>query len=323
MQVITGLEVLKVLKESGKKTYAPISVINWTNEEGARFPPGCMSSAVWSHNLDIDYALSCTDTADNVTTIGSELQRIGYAGSKEVSHKTNPLSAHFEIHIEQGTRLEEAGLDVGVVDGGQGMRWYNVSMRGVTRHTDTTAMAGRQDALVGAAKAVLEVERIGKEYGGMATVSLFKSSPQNFCNIPSEVDFSFSMQHPNAETLAKMTDAIESYIRSIAASSNLEISAYDNVWTFEPFNFDAQAVQCVEDAAKAEGFSYKKLISHTGHDSIYTNFAVPTAMVFTPCKDGISHSPLEYASPKDCRIGAQVVLGAVLRYDEVLRKKLG
>ena len=280
-----------------------------------------MSSAVWSHNLDLDYALSCTDTADTTTTIGAELQRIGYAGSKQVSHTTNPLSAHFEIHIEQGTRLEEAGLDVGVVDGGQGMRWYNVSLCGVTRHTDTTAMAGRQDALVGAAKAVLEVERIGREYGGMATVSLFKSSPQNFCNIPSDVSFSFSMQHPSASVLSTMTSTIESFIRSTASSSNLEVAAYDNVWTFEPFSFDAQAVQCVEDAAKAEGYTYKRLISHTGHDSIYTNFVVPTAMVFTPCKGGISHSPDEYASPENCRVGAQVVLGAVLRYDEVLRGK--
>lgn len=305
------------------KTYAPISVINWTNEEGARFPPGCMSSAVWSHQLSLDYALSCTDTADRTTTIGSELQRIGYAGSKDVSYKTNPLSAHFEIHIEQGTRLEEAGLDVGVVDGGQGMRWYDVSLRGVTRHTDTTAMAGRQDALVGASKAVLEVERIGKAYGGMATVSLFKSAPQNFCNIPAEVDFSFSMQHPDAAVLAAMTDEIEAFIRATAAQSSLELAAYENVWTFEPFKFSEEAVKCVEDAAKENGFSYKKLISHTGHDSIYTNFVVPTAMVFTPCKDGISHSPLEYASPKDCSVGAQVVLDAVLRYDDMLRERYG
>lgn len=310
-----------MLKESGKKTYAPISVINWTNEEGARFPPGCMSSAVWSHQLDLDYALNCTDTADRATTIGSELQRIGYAGTKDVSYKSNPLSAHFEIHIEQGSRLENAGLDVGVVDGGQGMRWYDVSLRGVTRHTDTTPMEGRKDALVGASKAVLEVEKIGKKYGGMATVSLFKTSPQNFCNIPSEVDFSFSMQHPDSATLATMTEEIEAFIRRTASDSGLEVAAYDNVWTFEPFSFDVDAVQCVEDAAKEMGYSYKRLISHTGHDSIYTNFVVPTAMVFTPCKDGISHSPLEYASPKDCSVGAQVVLGAVLKYDEVLRAK--
>ncbi|KAK7701207.1 hypothetical protein SLS57_011842 [Botryosphaeria dothidea] len=262
--VFTGLEVVKVLKESGQKTYAPIAVINWTNEEGARFPPGCMSSAVWAHKLDIDYAHRCTDTTDRTMTIGDELKRIGYMGSKEASYKTNPLSAHFEIHIEQGSRLEKAGKDVGVVDGAQGMRWYDVSLRGVTRHTDTTPMDIRQDALVGAAKIVLEVERIGHvSNGGMATVSLFKSSPQNFCNIPSSADFSFSMQHPSLSVLENMTAEIEEFVHSVAAKQKLEVAEYSNVWSYDPSEFDAAAVACVEQAAKEMGFSYQKLISHT------------------------------------------------------------
>ncbi|GME28811.1 putative N-carbamoyl-L-amino acid hydrolase [Neofusicoccum parvum] len=322
--VFTGLEVVKVLRESGWTTFAPVAVVNWTNEEGARFPPGCMSSAVWAHKLDIAYAHACTDTADRTTTIGDELRRIGYMGTREVSYKTNPLSAHFEIvkHIEQGSRLEKAGLDVGVVDGAQGMRWYDVSLRGVTRHTDTTPMDIRKDALVGAAKIVLEVERIGHaSNGGMATVSLFKSSPQNFCNIPSSVDFSFSMQHPEPAVLQGMTGQIEDFVHKVAATHGLEVADYSNVWSYDPSDFDAEAVACVESAAKEMGYSYQRLISHTGHDSIYTNMVVPTAMVFTPCRDGISHSPLEYASPENCSIGAQTVLGAVLKYDDILRKK--
>ncbi|KAH9896349.1 putative N-carbamoyl-L-amino acid hydrolase [Xylariomycetidae sp. FL2044] len=319
--VFTGLEVLRVLKERGHKTFAPISVINWTNEEGARFPPGCMSSAVWSEKLDIDYAHACTDTADRSVSIGDELRRIGYMGEKEVSYKTNPLSAHFEIHIEQGSRLEKSGCEVGIVDGAQGMRWYDVSLRGMTRHTDTTPMDMRQDALVGAAKAVLEIERIGRASGGMATVSLFKSSPQNFCNIPSSVDFSFSMQHPSPEVLRGMTEEIRAFIDATAKESRLEVTNYATVWTYDPSDFNADAVRCMQEAADDMGYRSMKLISHTGHDSIYTNMVVPTAMVFTPCKDGISHSPLEYASPKDCEVGAQTVLGAVLRYDDLLRKR--
>ncbi|GME28812.1 putative N-carbamoyl-L-amino acid hydrolase [Neofusicoccum parvum] len=283
--VFTGLEVVKVLRESGWTTFAPVAVVNWTNEEGARFPPGCMSSAVWAHKLDIAYAHACTDTADRTTTIGDELRRIGYMGTREVSYKTNPLSAHFEI-------------------------------------TDTTPMDIRKDALVGAAKIVLEVERIGHaSNGGMATVSLFKSSPQNFCNIPSSVDFSFSMQHPEPAVLQGMTGQIEDFVHKVAATHGLEVADYSNVWSYDPSDFDAEAVACVESAAKEMGYSYQRLISHTGHDSIYTNMVVPTAMVFTPCRDGISHSPLEYASPENCSIGAQTVLGAVLKYDDILRKK--
>lgn len=263
--VFTGLEVLKVLKASGKKTYAPFSVINWTNEEGARFPPGCMSSAVWAHKLDIDYAHKCYDTADHSIMIGDELKRIGYNGSKEVSYKSNPLSAHFEIHIEQGTRLEKSGKDVGVVDSMQGMRWYDISLRGVTRHTDTTYMDNRKDALVGAAKMVLEVQRIGQaSKTGMATVSLFKSSPQNFCNIPDTIDFSFSMQHTDKATLDGMTKAIEKFIYETAQYDGLEVTNYKNVWSFDPAEFDREAVACVETAAKEMGYTYDKLCSHTG-----------------------------------------------------------
>ncbi|KAF2641224.1 hypothetical protein P280DRAFT_506830 [Massarina eburnea CBS 473.64] len=121
------------------------------------------------------------------------------------------------------------------------------------------------------------------------------------------------MQHPDVSTLATMTAEIETFIRHTAAVSGLEIAAYENVWTIDPFKFDEGTVECVEAAAREGGFKYKRPISHTGHDSIYTNFVVSTAMVFTPCVDGISHSPKEWVSEKDCRIGAQVVLGAVLR----------
>ncbi|KAH6678244.1 hypothetical protein B0J14DRAFT_650463 [Halenospora varia] len=320
--VFTGLEVLKVLKESGRRTFAPISVINWTNEEGARFPPGCMSSAVWSGELDLDHAHACTDTMDRTISIKDELKRIGYLGTKEVSFKANPLSAHFEIHIEQGSRLEKSGADVGVVDSIQGMRWFDVSLRGVTRHTDTTYMTNRQDALVGASKVVLEVERIGRaSQTGMATVSLFRTAPQNFCNIPSEVDFSFSMQHTDLKTLQGMTKAIKEFVYATAKEHGLEVEKFEDVWSFDPGFFDPVAVDCVEGAAKEMGFKYNKLCSHTGHDSIYTRMVCPTAMVFTPCRDGISHSPLEYASPENCSVGAQTVLGAVLKYDDILRKK--
>ncbi|KAK7553493.1 hypothetical protein IWX49DRAFT_634966 [Phyllosticta citricarpa] len=319
--VLTGLEVAKVLKESGKKTYAPICVINWTNEEGARFPPACMASNVWAGEFDIDAARKCTDTADKKTTIGDELKRIGYAGKKECSYKASPLSAHFEIHIEQGPRLEREGLDVGIVDSVQGMHWFNAGLRGFTRHADTTPMEMRHDALAGAAKIVLEIQRLGRETGGMATVSLFKSQPQNFCNIPSAVDFSFSMQHPDKATLDGMKKHVESFVKKVAADDGLDIAEYDNIWSYDPNSFDPVAVSCIEAAAKDMGYNYKKLISHTAHDSLYTNMHVPTAMVFTPCRDGISHNPLEYASPENCSVGAQTILGGVLRFDDILRKK--
>lgn len=151
------------------------------------------------------------------------------------------------------------------------MRWYDVSPRGFTRHTDTTYMDNRKDALVGAAKVVLEVQRIGRaSKTGMATVSLFKSSPQNFCNIPDSVDFSFSMQHTDKSALEGMTNAIEEFVYDTARSDQLEVSDYKNVWSFDPAEFDVEAVACVESAVRDMGYSYNKLCSHTGEYTIST-----------------------------------------------------
>lgn len=194
-------------------------------------------------------------------------------------------------------------------------------------------MDNRQDAVVGAAKMVLEVQRIGRESKtGMATVSLFKSSPEIFCNIPSIVDFSFSMQHTDLDTLEGLDEQIHRFVHETAASSGMEVSNYQHIWSFDPGVFDDTAIICVEEAVKEMGYSYDKLCSHTGeyslkrverdvltemgHDSIYTQMVCPTATIFASCRNGISHSRFEYASPKTCR-----VLGAVLRYDEILRKK--
>lgn len=145
------------------------------------------------------------------------------------------------------------------------MRWFDVSLRGVTRHTDTTYMNNRQDALIGASKCVLEIQRIGlASKTGMATASLFKSSPQNFCNIPSVVDFSFSMQHTDLKTLESMTTQIEEFVYSTAKADGLEVETYKNIWSFDPGVFDAEAVSCVEASAKEQGFTYDRLCSHTG-----------------------------------------------------------
>lgn len=122
----------------------------------------------------------------------------------------------------------------------------------------------RHDALAGAAKIVLEMQRLGRQTGGMATVSLFKSQPQNFCNIPSAVDFSFSMQHPDKATLDGMKKHIEEFIHKVAADDGLKVAELDCIYSYDPNSFDADAVACVEASAKEQGFNYKKLISHTG-----------------------------------------------------------
>lgn len=180
--VCCGIEVLRVLNDNNVLTYAPFAVVNWTNEEGARFPPAMLGSGVWAGEFTVDYALSRPD--ESGTTMGNELGRIGYAGSIPCAYESVPLLAHLECHIEQGTKLEQCNLPVGVVRGIQTIGWYHITLSGKESHCGSTPMAARHDALLTAARMIVAVndivlEREHQEEGSKATVAVIHSSPQS------------------------------------------------------------------------------------------------------------------------------------------------
>lgn len=319
--VHAALEVLRVLKESGYETFAPIEAVNWTNEEGSRFTPAMVSSGVFAGAFDHDWAQSRPDRSG--VTFGQALDEIGYRGKVRCG-KDHPLSAFFELHIEQGPNLEIENKDIGVVTGVQGIRWFEVTVTGAERHAGTTPMPARRDALLAAARLVDRVNAIAEANAPLAvtTVGLIESKPNSPNVVPGEVFFTVDTRHPDAATLSNMEDELNKAVSAMRASSKCEI-ALKKILDQPPVHFDQGCIAAVRGAVKEAGFSSRDIVSGAGHDAGYVSRVAPAAMVFVPCKDGISHNEAEYSSKEQCAAGAQVLLRAVLAYDRMLAEKFG
>ena len=306
--VLAGLEVIRTLNDLGIETEAPVEVINWTNEEGSRFAPAMLASGVFAGLFDTDYAMSRTD-ADGVT-FSEALQAIGYAGEEKIG--TRQFAALFEAHIEQGPILERHEQTIGVVTGGQGQRWFDVTVTGTDSHTGTTPMDARRDALAAAAQLVLTVEEIGGRFApGVATVGALDVSPNSRNTIPGQVAFTVDIRNPDDQSLSGMAEAFVAATNSISDERGVDIAA-DEIWYCPPTPFDESCVAAVRSAAQTLGLTHRDMVSGAGHDAIQVATNTPTAMIFVPCEDGLSHNEAENATPDDLGAGCNVLLHSML-----------
>jgi N-carbamoyl-L-amino-acid hydrolase len=306
--VMAGLEVVRTLNDRAIRTTAPIEVAAWTNEEGSRFTPVMMGSGVFAGAFPLEHALSRTDLEGK--SVGDELARIGYAGNAPMGA---PMGAYFEAHIEQGPILEDTGKTIGVVTGALGQRWFDVTVTGMNAHAGPTPMALRQDALLAASRLVGDVNRIalGEAPHGRGTVGFMQVAPNSRNVIPGEVRFSVDFRHPEDQGL----EAMEAKLRQACASAERECrvqTRMEEVVYFPPCRFDADCVAAVRDGARKAGYPALEIVSGAGHDAVYVARVAPTAMIFVPCKDGISHNEIEDAAPGDLAAGCNVLLHAML-----------
>lgn len=301
--VMAALEVVRTLNDGDVTTEAPVEVVSWTNEEGARFAPAMLASGVFAGAFSADYARSRTDPAG--VRLGDELARIGYAGSLPCGGR--PLAAYLEAHIEQGPVLEAHGVPVGVVTGVQGIRWFDVVVGGQEAHAGSTPMERRHDALVGAARLVTSLDALARQVGpeARATVGVIDASPASRNTIPGRVQLAVDLRHPSAHTLESMAARLD----ELAGEVGGEVS---EIWYSPPVTFDPGVVAAVRAAAADAGLSYQDIVSGAGHDACYLATVCPTGMIFIPCRDGVSHNPTEWADPRWCEAGANVLLGATL-----------
>ena len=307
--VLAALEAVRTLNDAGVETDAPIEVINWTNEEGSRFAPGMIASGVFAGLFDRDFAYGIRSPEGE--TLGDELARIGYRGTECCGE--HPLGALFEAHIEQGPVLEAEGVQIGVVSGAQGQRWYDVEVCGRDSHAGTTPMPARKDALAAAARMAARVEDIalGKAPDAVGTVGRFDVSPNSRNTIPGEVRFSVDMRHPDAGVLAAMDAEIRDSFTAIAERGGVEVTIVQ-IWEKPPIEFDARCVEAVREAAAGLGYAHQDIVSGAGHDACQVCTVVPTGMIFVPCEDGISHNEIESATLEDLEMGCNVLLHAML-----------
>ncbi|MBX3540225.1 MAG: Zn-dependent hydrolase [Chelatococcus sp.] len=307
--VLAGLEVLETLDEAGIVTEAPLCVVNWTNEEGSRFAPGELGSEVYVGHVTLEAALACRD-AEGVT-VGEALARIGYAGAEVPGARR--FAAMVELHIEQGPLLEAEGLTIGVVTAAKGQQWYNGMVSGRESHAGTTPMTLRRDALMAFAELALAAEQIARAHGpdGVGTIGMASVSPGSRNTVPGEVSFSLEFRHPDRDHFGRMRTAMRAEVERIAATRGVAITL-DAIWSMEPLSFSRDVAAQIAQAAAERGLPYRNMTSGAGHDACAVASAVPTAMIFVPCKDGVSHNEAESATPEDCAAGANVLLHAVL-----------
>src|SRR5262245_55231459 len=310
--VLAALEVLRTLHAAGYETFAPIEVINWTNEEGARFSPPMLASGVFAGVFERDWACGRTD-ADGVS-FGDALEAIAERGEQTCG--AHPLSAFFELHIEQGPILEAEGLDIGAVMGVQGMRWFEVTVTGRAAHTGATPMHLRRNALLGAVSLVEKVEAIARAHAplAVATVGSMRISPNSPNVVPGEVFLTVDLRHPDAAVLEAMEAQFNVALSAACDPLGLSVAS-TKIWDQPPVVFDAQCVAAVRGAAEACGFKVRDMVSGAGHDAAYVARVAPTAMIFVPCQGGVSHNEAEFSTQAQCAAGAQVLLQAVLDYD--------
>jgi len=308
--VMAGLELVRTLNDLGYETEAPIEVVAWTNEEGSRFSPAMVGSGAFAGVFDLAEALGRPDNVTGIT-LGAELERIGFAGPEPVGGR--PVAAYFEAHIEQGPILEAAGKPIGVVTGAQGQRWYEITVVGQEAHAGPTPMTRRRDALVGAARMIDAVNRIGHDNApyACATVGFAQVFPNSRNTIPGRVFFTVDFRHPEDATLTAMDGALRAECQRIADQIGLQVEVKE-FWYFPPTPFDKDCIAAVRGAVERAGYAHMDIISGAGHDAVYMARVAPTAMVFVPCENGISHNEVENARPEDLAAGCDVLLQAIV-----------
>jgi len=313
--VLAGLEVIRSLDDLGIKTKHPIVVTNWTNEEGARFPPAMLASAVFAGVHDLDYAYQRTDLEGK--TFGEELARIGWVGNEEVGARK--MHAYFEYHIEQGPILEAENRPIGVVTHGQGLWWLEFTLSGKEAHTGSTPMARRVNAGLAMARIFELVQKVAmsKQPGAVGGVGQVSFSPNSRNVLPGKVVFTVDIRSPDKTKLDAMRAEIEAGAAQICAELGVGC-AVEAIGHFDPVTFDPTLVARVREAAEKLGYPHMDIISGAGHDACWVAKVAPATMIMCPCVDGLSHNEAEEITPQWAAAGCDVLLHAVLATAQIV-----
>lgn len=313
--VLGGLEVIRSLNDLGIRTRHPIVVTNWTNEEGARFAPAMLASGVFAGVHEQDWAHARTDSKGKV--FGQELERIGWKGDEPVGQRK--MHAFFELHIEQGPILEDEDYDIGVVTHGQGLKWLQVTLTGKEAHTGSTPMFKRRNAGLGMARVTELVHEVAMDYqpDAVGAVGHMDVYPNSRNIIAGRTVFTIDIRSPEKEVLDTMDARIREGIETICEALDIQF-AIEQVGHFDPVTFDENCVKAVRDAAERLGYSHRDIVSGAGHDACWINRVAPTAMIFCPCVDGLSHNEAEEISKEWAGAGCDVLFHAVVETAQIV-----
>lgn len=306
--VLAGLEVIQTLQEAQYHPQHPIVVSAFTNEEGARYAPDMMGSLVYAGGLALEEALSTQGNDGSI--IASELERIGYAGEYEPGFI--PAKAYIELHIEQGPILEQEGISIGAVENLQGISWQQITIEGTANHAGTTPMSMRHDAGIACARLMTYMRDYVKTTSDSMVVTFgqLKYEPDIINVIPSKATFTLDLRSPDNALLKQAEADALAYLEEIAQQESVSFTR-SVMARFDPVIFDKTLVTQIEDAAKKENLSVRRMTSGAGHDAQMMARICPASMIFVASEKGISHNPKEHTPAKDLVDGANVLLSAI------------
>ena len=311
--VVAGLEALRAIRDTGVTLRRSLSLVSWTNEEGARFAPGTSGSAVFCGVRGIDETRAIRDT--DGLTLGSALDEcLATLEADGIARRPlgTPMHAFIELHIEQGPILEAAGAPVGVVEGIQGVSWFEVTVTGSANHAGTTPRAMRRDALEGACALATSLREIASDEADCVrfTIGKFAVSPGSVNTIPDQVTFTIDLRHPKAATLESLATSFQRLAEQSWAGCEAMLTPLSRI---APVEFPASLTALLSDTAEDLGLKAPRLMSGAFHDAIQLAGHCPTAMVFVPCRGGLSHHPNENVELNDAVSGTRLLAASLAR----------
>ena len=307
--VLTALEVVRTLNENNIETDYPIEIVNFTNEEGARFEPPMLGSGGVAGEFTTDFIYNTKDN-ENIS-FQEALKKIQYMGDEK--HRLRDIKYFIELHVEQGPILEKNNKLIGIVEGIQGISWLNVKVVGETNHAGPTPMEDRKDALAPSAKMVTKVYEITNEIEGLKTTVGKLNVKPNITNvIPGEVEFMIDVRHKDDEIRAVTIDRLREQLGTIAVMNNVEVTISTD-WNSDAVLFSSEVMDAISEAAGVLGYSTLRLFSGPGHDAKYISKMADTGMIFLPSINGISHNEKELTLEDDIEKGANVLLNTILK----------
>ena len=307
--VVAGLEVVRTLVENQIKPQIPITIVNFTNEEGARFEPSMMASGVLSGKFDKSVMLKKVDSEG--VTFGEALKASGYEG--DVENRVKEATALLELHIEQGPILEKEALSIGVVECVVGMACYEIEVTGESDHAGTTPMNMRKDALFATNNLINEIRKrlVVLDEDLVFTIGRVNVYPSIHTVIPNKVIFTLEARHKDMEIVSAVKNFIEGLPNLTSLNEGCEVKT-TKLWERDTVWFEPEICQLLEQSAQSLGYSNRRMVSGAGHDAQFIASFVPTAMLFVPSINGKSHCEVELTTWEDCEKGINVLLDTVL-----------
>jgi len=310
---LAAFEVLETLEDCGVETERPVEVVSFTNEEGCRFAPGCMGSMAFAAgSIPSAWETMCaTDGALFADELSATLESLPVAAMRPLG---TPVFAYLEVHIEQGPSLEKEGLPIGIVTGIQGTRWLEVLIEGQTAHAGTTALQYRHDPMQATVNALAELYRdiMPADPAARFTIGRMALEPGAVNAIPATVRFTIDFRHPSLTTIGVMEQTIRMAIQQAAADTGCS-ATISQIFDMPPASFPDELLAVLDQAAQERDFATKRMLSGAFHDALFMNRVAPSAMIFVPCRDGLSHNEAEYVEQEHSIAGGNMLLASLLQ----------